>query len=173
MKTKLLFIVLLAMITFSCRTVKQTTTSKAEVKTEANLNVKQSNESNLSTETNLSTVDKSVTNEDVSVKVTETVLSKPDSSGKQFAEKITVTEQVKNTNKVANVNTESNVKTNDVSKTKLADKSDFKSDSIANNINTQETKTKTPGWITICVIVLIFSGLGLIYYLLKKYNVLK
>jgi len=173
MKTKLLFLLLIALITFSCRTTKQTSTMKAEVKTVANLDIKQSVDTKSTVDSSLVTIDKSVTNSLVSEVITITNLSKPDSIGNQYPVQTTVINRTSDNKKVGDLKTESKINSKSENRTTLSDKSDYKSDSTATTINTEESKTKTPGWVTIGILIFIFIGLGAIYYLLKKYNVLK
>jgi len=170
---KILFLAILSLITFSCRTTKQTSTSKSEVKTVANLDIKQSVDTKSTVDSSLVTIDKSVTNSLISEVITITNLSKPDSTGKQYSVQTTVINRITDNKKVGDLKIERKINSINENKTLLINKSDYKSDSTATNINTLESKTKTPGWVTISIIILIFAGLGLLYYLLKKYNVLK
>jgi hypothetical protein len=147
MKTNLLFIMLIALITFSCRTMKQTSTIKDEVKTVANLDIKQSIDAKSTVDSSSITLDKSVTNSLVSEIITITNLSKPDSIGKQYPVQTTVINRTTDNKKVGDLKTESKINSTNEKKSTINDKSNSKSDSISTNINTEESKTKTPAWI--------------------------
>src|ERR1035437_953788 len=84
-----------------CRTVKQTLTTKNEVKTSANLDVKQSVDNKLTVDSSKSVVDKSVTSSLVNEDITVTHLSKPDSTGKQYPIQMTVIHRTTDNNKSA------------------------------------------------------------------------
>ena len=170
---KLIFLALLALITFGCRTVKQTSTNKAEVKTSANLDIKQSVYNKSKIDRSQVTVDNSVTNSVVNEVTTITQLSKPDSTGKQYPVQTTVINRITENNKAANIKTAVNVnKTND-NKTTIKDKSVYKSDSTSSQINKLTEKTKIPAWVYVAVLVLI-SGLLLgLYTILKRNGIIK
>jgi len=183
----------LSLITLSCRTVKQTTTSKAEVKTAANLTTKLSDDSIL----NITNTSETKQSQSGTVKVndtgtveettveenTTTNYSKPDSTGNQYL--ISTTTNKKTTHRVNQKNLNTNIDNNSNIDylTRNEDKSNFKFDEsitdkgksdVSLKTSDQLTQeTKTPGWVTISIIILILSGLCFVYYLLKKYNVIK
>ena len=190
---KILFLVVLALITFSCRTTKQTSTSKAEVKTEANLTTNQSNDASLNitsgTETKASqsgtikatdtgTVEETTVEENIT-----TNYSKPDSTGKQYPTSTTTNKKTIHRGEQKNLNTNVEKKSNLDYLTRNEEKSNFKFDKsikVKGKTDTQQQstnklteETKTPAWVIFGILILILSGLGFIYYLLKKYNVLK
>jgi len=144
---KLIFIMLLALITFSCRTTKQTSSTKAEVKTSANLDIKQSVNNQSKVDSSRITIDKSVTNSLVSEVITITNLSKPDSIGKQYPVQTTVINRITNNKKVGDLKTESKINSTNENKTTISDKSDYKSDSIATQKSKLTKETKTPAWV--------------------------
>jgi len=147
MKTKVLFLALLALITFGCRTSKQTSTSKAEVKTAANLDVKQSNESKKAVDSTFVVVDKGVSTVYTDEVITVSNLSKPDSTGKQWPTKTTVIKRTISNKKAADLNTKSTVNKDYSDKTTLKDNSDYKSDSTSTKTDTLTKETKTPAWV--------------------------
>jgi len=170
---KLFFIALLALITFGCRTVKQTSQTKDEVKTAANLDIKQSVTNQLKVDSSRITVDKSITNSLISEVVTITNLSKPDSIGKQYPIQTTVINRITDNKKVGDLKTESKINSTNENKTTLSDKSDFKSDSIATQKSKITEEIKTPPWVYVVVLVLILALLIFLYTVLKRNGIIK
>jgi len=190
---KVLFITLLALITFSCHTTKKISTSEAEVKTAANLTSKQSTDANLniastaeikqSQSGTVKATDTGTIEETIDETNTTTNYSTPDSTGNQYPISITTNKKTIHRGVQNNLNTNVDNKSNIDYLTRNEDKSEFKIDEsitdkgksdISLKTSSQMTEeTKTPGWVTIGILILIFIGLGFIYYLLKKYNVLK
>ena len=161
---KLFFIALLALITFGCRTVKQTSVTKDEVKTAANLDIKQSVTNQLKVDSSRITVDKSITNSLISEVVTITNLSKPDSIGKQYPIQTTVINRITDNKKVGDLKIESKINSTTVNKTNLSNKSDYKSDSIATQKSKLSEETKTPAWVYVVGFGLLLI-VGLIFYI--------
>jgi len=163
MKTKLLFLLLIALITFSCRTTKQTSTMKAEVKTVANLDIKQSVDTKSTVDSSLVTIDKSVTNSLVNELITITNLSNPDSTGKQYPVKTTVINRTTDNKKVGDLKTESKINSTNENKKTLSDKSGYKSDSIAAQQSKLTEDTNTPAWVYVLGFISIII-VGIVIY---------
>ena len=184
---KILFLVVLALITFSCRTTKQTTTSKAEVKTAANLDVKQSNESNLnitsSTDTKqtqsgtVKATDTGTVDETTVEESTATNYSKPDSTGKQYPTSTITNKKTIHRGVQNNLNTNVDNKSNIDYLTKNVDKSNFKFDESIKDksksdvsLKTSDQLTqeiKTPAWIYLAGFGLLLA-VGIFLYIKFK-----
>lgn len=169
--SKLFLFVLLALITFSCRAIKQTSTAKDEVKTSANLDVKQTVDNQLKVDSSKSVVDKSITSSLVNEDITVTQFSKPDSVGRQFATQTTVIHRTTDNKKQYDTDTQTKLNKQNSNKTTLRDNSKYKSDDKSQLVTTKETKT--PGWVYILVLVSSLVILGLIYLALKRFNIIK
>lgn len=166
-------ILLFSMLTFctsSCRTMKQTSTAKKEVKTSANLDVKKTVDNQSTVDSSQSVIDKSVTNSLISEDITVTQLSKPDSIGRQFTTQTTVIHRLIDNTKASDIKTETKVNTNKQNKTTLHDTSDYKSDDKSKLVTSKETKT--PALVYPLGIVFILALIAGSYYLIKKYNVI-
>ena len=190
---KLLLIALLALITFGCRTVKQTSTNEVKSKVDNNLTVKTSDKANfdikLSTNNQLKVdsskliVDKGSVTETTVEESTTTNFSAPDATGKQSIESQTKTKKttVKGEKKDLKVN--QNVNSKSDQETNLSDKSDYKSEASAvdkgkTNISDKSTnkkteETETPGWVYVLVSVSFLVLLGVVYGVLKRFGVIK
>ena len=193
MKTKILFIALLTLITFSCRTTKQTLTSKAEVKTAANLDLKQSNESNL----NIASTSDTKQSQSGTIKVTDTGtveettveentstnFSKPDSTGKQYPMSTTTNKKTIHRGTQNNLTTNVDNKNNIDYLARNEDKSNFKFDASLKDKgktdlqqNTKDSlteETKTPAWVYVAVLVFILGIFIFLYTVLKRNGVIK
>ena len=157
---KLLFLALLALITFGCRTTKETSTAKTELKTAANLDIKQSNESKQAVDSTVVVVDKGVSTVYTDELITVTNLSKPDSTGKQWPTQTTVTKRTVSNKNTADLNKKTAVNKQNSNNTTLRDKSDYKSDDKSKITTTKETET--PVWVFI--IIFLFLGAALWYF---------
>ena len=170
---KLILMFILVFSFGSCKTVKETTKTAVTAKTELNANVKTAAENKQAAETKTVATDKGVTATNTTIKTTATEFSAPDALGKQHPTRQTVTELTTNTKKVGDTKISTEAKAENESKAKTVDKSDFKSDSTAVSTGKKETKTETPGFVSWSIIILIVGLLGLIYYVLKRYGVIK
>ena len=170
---KLLFLAFLALITFSCRTVKQTSTAKTDVKTAANLDVKQSVNNQSKVDSFGITIDKSITNSLVSEVITVTNLSKPDSVGKQYPVQTTVINRTTDNKKVADIKKSVVSSKKSVVNNKLSDKSTLKSDIKTAAKGTTITEMKTPAWVYVAVIITLLALIGVVYAVLKRFGIIK
>jgi hypothetical protein len=147
--------------------------TSSSAKTEVNKDIKQTLDSSTINLNKVQTTDKTVTNENTVISITDTYLSAPDSSGKQYLTRIvnTTVDNKKGTKADIKTNTDNKQKT-DLNK-KLVDKSDSKSDNKAKAKNTGETTTDNPAWVTWMVVVGVIV-IGIIALLiLRRYGVLK
>lgn len=190
---KLLFLALLALITFGCRTVKQTSTNDLKSKIDDNLTVKTSDKASLDINKNFSKVetnfgkvaatDKGSTNE-TTVEESETInFSAPDSIGKQFPLSKTNTKKttVKGEKKDLKVNQDT--KSTSDQETNFRDKSDYKSDKsikdkgksdVSLKTSDQLTQeTKTPAWVYVAGLVSLLVLIGVGYGVLKRFGIIK
>jgi len=162
MRTNLLLLVLVVLICVGCRTTKQT--AKAEAKTVANLDVKQSNESKQAADSTVFVVDKSTSTVYTDELITVTNLSNPDSTGKQWPTQTIVTKRTISNKNAADLNKKIAVNKQNSNKTTLRDKSKYKSDNKSQSETTKETKT--PAWVVI--LILIAALFGVVYFILKR-----
>ena len=190
----LICIVLVSVLVYSsCKTLKQANTSvstgstntisTANSSTDAKLDVKTSDSSVSNTTINSTTTDKGTTSETVEEITTNTKLSPPDSTGKQYPTETTTTNRKikrgENKNSTATAGLKSDVKanatTNDKSKLKANSTQKSKSKSKA-NIKETSKKTeeeKTPAWISISIVVLLLSLLFIVSQILKRFKIIK
>jgi len=179
MKTKLLVILVICFVTISCRTTKQTEKSKAEVKTSANLTVKESEKANLNVQSTFSKVERNFGKEwstdnsaidEVSDETTTTTnLSVPDSTGKQYPTSTSTTN--KHTHRGEKMNVKKNADSNNSRESKggVSDNSDYKSDKSVKDKSKQDAKQqtenqitetmKTPLWVFIVIFLLLAAAL--------------
>ena len=163
----LLVVCFLMLLIVGCKTVKQTSTSKAEVKTAANLDVKQSSDAGLNINNTSDTkqsqsgtvkaTDTGTVEETIDETNTTTNFSKPDSTGNQYP--ISTNTNKKTTHKVSQKNLNTNVdnKSNIDYLTRNEDKSNFKFDESITDKNKSDVslktsdqltqETKAPGWV--------------------------
>jgi len=190
----LLCIVLVTVcFSYSCKTIKQSTSSEIKAKTEANvelnqssdakLNLNQSSETSQSTANSLTTTDKGTKNETVEETSTTTKLSPPDSTGKQYPTETNTTKRNikrgENRNLTAIAGSKSDVKAKDTSEDKsklkanasLKDKGTTSTNSV-NASNLSET-IKTPVWLSLGVLFLLGILSYFVYRILKRYNLIK
>lgn len=151
------FCILLAFT--SCRTTKDSTKTALKTELAAKLDVAATNETNVATVTDAVVKDNSTITDDVAEVVTATVWSAPDSIGKQYIAKTTVTERVRRRNSVANLKTHVKSEAKTGTKAALRDQSDYKSDSKATSNVESERKTETPAWLIAVVLVLLIGFL--------------
>jgi len=170
-QSKLFLLALLALITFSCRAIKQTSTAKDEVKTSANLDVKQTVDNQLKVDSSQSVIDKSVTNSLINEDVIITDFSKPDSTGKQWPTQTTVIHRTTDNKKSADVKTDVKVNTSKQNKTTLRDNSKYKSDDKSQLVMTKETKC--PAWVYVVGFFSLLVAIIGVYTLLKRFGVIK
>lgn len=183
MRTKLLLIVILALVCLGCKTVKQTEKTNFQTNTAHNTTVKESNVSNLDVTANFSKVernfekewatDNSTVDETSDESITMTNFSAPDSTGKQYPISTSITNkhvhrgENKNLKKAADSNNSIDSKAN------IRDNSDYKSDISVSDKDSKSLKqktdteikeeTKTPAWIYVVVFVSLLI-LGLFLY---------
>lgn len=174
MKRNNLFLVILV-ISFvtSCKMTKDLSKETLHATSLQNTDVKTEAESKAVAETKTGSTASTSSATNVNTKVTATEFSTPDANGNQHIIKQTITEQTTNNKAVADskVNTESKLKAEN--KTKKADNSDYKSDVTAKADTETDTETETPGFITVIALVVGLLGIALIYYLLKRFKVIK
>ena len=193
MKTKLLFLVLVMFVALGCRTIKQTEKTKAEVKTAADLTVKESNNASLDVASTFSKIernfgkewatDNGTVDETSDESTTTTNFSPPDSTGKQHPISTSKTNKHihRGENKNLNKTAESNNSTD--SKAKISDNSDYKSDKSVTDKGKQDAKhqtdnkiteeTKTPAWVYVVAFVSFLILIGIVYALLKRFGIIK
>lgn len=173
--------------------MKQTSTTKAEVKIAANLTVKESNNANLDIQSTFSkvernfgkewTADNSTVDEVSDETTTTTNLSAPDSTGKQYP--ISTSTTNKHTHRGVHNNVQKNAESNNSRESKggVSDNSDYKSDKSVTDKGKQDIKnqtdnkiteeTKTPAWVYVVVFVSLFILIGIVYALLKRFGIIK
>jgi hypothetical protein len=171
MKNKLFLIALIALIAFGCRATKQTSSSKIEVKTATNLDIKQSNESKQAVDSTVVVVDKGVSTVYTDELITVTNLSKPDSTGKQWTTQTTVIKRTTSNKHAADLNKKTTVNKQNSNNTALRDKSKYKSDDKSQLVTIKETKT--PAWVYIVGFVSLLVAIIGVYTLLKRFGVIK
>jgi cobalamin biosynthesis Mg chelatase CobN len=180
-------------VSFGCKTVKQTEKTKAEVKTAANLTVKESNNANIDIASTFSKVERNIEKEwitdnstvdEVSDETTTTTnLSAPDSTGKQYPTSTSTTN--KHTHRGVHNNVKKNAESNNSRDIKggVSENSDYKSDKSVKDKGKQSIKaqtdnkiteeTKTPAWVYVVVFVSFLILIGIIYALLKRFGIIK
>jgi len=184
---KVLFITLLALITFSCHTTKKISTSEAEVKTAANLTSKQSTDANLniastaeikqSQSGTVKATDTGTIEETIDETNTTTNYSTPDSTGNQYPISITTNKKTIHRGVQNNLNTNVDNKSNIDYLTKNVDKSNFKFDESIKDksksdvsLKTSDQLTqeiKTPAWIYLAGFGLLLA-VGIFLYIKFK-----
>lgn len=170
---RILLMLFLTMIVCSCKTVKQSEQTKTDAKTELNANVKTETESNQAVETKTVATDKGITTNNTNTKITITDFSAPDSNGKQHATRKTVIEQTENNKKISNVKTEAESKGAVETNTKSADKSKVKTAKNQATTVQKSTKIETPGWVYVVGSILSLGILLLIWFVLKRFKIVK
>jgi hypothetical protein len=171
-RVTLLCILCISLLVYSsCKTIKQTSTTKAEVKTVANLDVKQSNKIKQAVDSNVVVVDKGVSTIYTDEVITITNLSKPDSTGKQWTTQTTVTKRTISNKHAADLNKKTTVNKQNSNNTALRDKSKYKSDDKSLLATTKETKC--PAWVYVVGFFSLLVAIIGIYTLLKRFGVIK
>lgn len=193
MKSKLFLFAITAIVCVGCKTVKQTEKTNLTTNTAQNMTVKESNDASLDVTSNFSKVEKnfgkewatdnSAVDETSDESTTTTNFSPPDSIGRQYPTSKTTT--TKHTHRGENKNVKKAAESNNSrdSKGGVSDKSDYKSDKSVKDKGKaaqalkqsaeQLIETNTPGFITVIDIVLALAGIGFIFYLLKRFGVIK
>ncbi|WP_461632735.1 hypothetical protein [Labilibaculum euxinus] len=173
MKAKIAVIIFLAAFVIACKTTKVSTKTNRDVQTEEKRDVKECTYSTVA----VAVSDVLDTQNDLAENtvVTEVVkeMSKPDTSGQQYATRIT--ERIIAHTKTDNTRTHNarDSTTNSLVKTERADNTDLKTDSSEQLDVKEKTKSKTPGIINWAIILLVLGALVFVYFILKRYKLLK
>ena len=192
MKTKSLFLVLAVLFMVAgCRSTKQVNKTDITASTAANIKTQTSDQIKLAInkktdnkqaiDSSKTIVDKSSIVEDWTEETEHIKMSVPDQNGKQY-----ITDKIKTkktTTKGENRNLKVDQETSSKSdhETELRDRSEYTSDSTAvdktKHVETMHAsslqETKTPEWLSISVIILSVGLIALIYWVLKRYKVIK
>ena len=193
MKTKVLIfllrvsvVVLLFIAMESCCSTKETLKTKIETKTEANLDVKTSNDSALNKQQSIATrltvdsskltVDKSNSDETIIEESETTSFSDPDSTGKQHMTSKTNTKRTTKRGEQKNLTTDAHLKKSVDNKSQASDKSNYKSDTSVKDKGKRNksdksllvttSEIKLPDWV-IFIISLAVGGVA--FFLSKKF----
>lgn len=191
MKTKILIITIALLVCVSgCKTVKQTET-KIKTNTTENNTVKQSNVSAVDVnaamigeqkaESKTAVEDKVTVNETTTEETTTTNFSQPDLNGKQYPTSQTKTKKTTQRGENKNLKVDNNTKTDQKSNSEFTDKSDYKSDftdKIETKVNLislikNKLESKAVAGISWGVVILIAGLLVLLYFILKRYRIVK
>ena len=188
-----LFAVLLLI---GCKTTKLTTELNSDVQTTENRDVVEKSdgikvvdvadlvESETETETTTEKKTEGKTSDEMVITKTTTLLSEPDSTGKQYPTSITIeetkrikqSEQVTNDKQVVNDKQVTNHARDSTAAEQLAternDKSDLKSNSSVQLNEQTKTKVKTPGLFNYVAILLAVGALVFFYFILRRYKIL-
>jgi len=166
-------ILLAALFLFACKTTKVSTQIERDVQTEEKRDIVETTDSTAVVV--LSDVVETQNDVQENKVITEVVkeLSKPDSSGQQYATKIT--ERTITHDKSDNTRTHNarDSTANTVVQTELADKTDLKTDNLEQTDIKEKTKVKTPGIINWAIILLVLGALVFAYFILRRYGLLK
>ncbi len=162
---KLISFVIICLLLFSCKNTKQIVKSNTEVKTSTETSITKVDETKTDTKV-ISAVAENVTETDNTVieeKVTE--LSKPDSTGKQYPEKIT--ERVISTGKKKQTETKGNAQVDQKTENKVTESEKKSEDKALNNETDVKIVEKKQSWKVILPIVLGLIIAGFVVYKLK------
>lgn len=155
---------LICFLVFSCKT-KEIIKSNTEVKTSTETNISKVEETKSDTKT-VSAVAENVTETDNSIiQETVTELSKPDSTGKQYPEKIT--ERVISTGKKKQTETKGNAQVDQNTENKVTEAGTKTEDKVLNNETDIKIVKKNQSWKVIASIVFGLTIIGFIVYKLK------
>lgn len=171
---RLLALVVFVFYVMSCKVHKLSEVStSSHVETELNKDIKQTLDSSVVNTNKVVQMDKTVTNENTVINITDTYLSTPDSSGKQYPTRIVNTTVDNKKGIKADVKTNSdNKQTTDLNK-ELSDKSDSKSDNKAKAESKDEAETDNPTWVTWAVVIGIVVFGIILFFVLRRYNAVK
>lgn len=165
-------ILLAALFLFACKTTKVTTDIKSDVQTEEKRNVVETSDSTAAVVVNEVVETQNDVQENTVITEVVKEMSKPDSSGQQYATKITeriITQDRSDNTRTHNARDSSaNIK----AQSELTDKSDLKSDSSENIEIKEKTKVKTPGVLNWAIILLVIGALVFVYFILRRYKLL-
>lgn len=174
MKARIAVIIFLAAFFLcACKTTKVSTQIERDVQTEEKSDVKESiNSTATVTVSDVLDVQSDLAENTI---VTEVVkeMSKPDTSGQQYTTRITertITRAKTDNSRMHNAR-DSTV--NSVVKTELTDNTELKTDSTEQTDIKEKTKVKTPGIINWAIILLVLGALVFVYFILKRYKLLK
>lgn len=114
-------------------------------------------------------VNKSTTADSVVTNTIDVIWSKPDSTGKQYPEKTTYRNETRTNKTKADVATNKQTKANVTSKAENTDNSSTKNKEASNKEETTITKATTPTWIIIGSAILSLGLLVLLYFVLRRF----
>lgn len=152
---RVLIIVSIALLLFSCRTTRQTT---AETQTVAVA------QKEVAVQINETKSDNSMIEVDANEYVTITVFSLPDSSGKQYITSVTEIQKNKTLSGKKNILDTKETVVNAESKVQKAE--------IVKVAEQSKTETKTPGWLYVVAGILSLGLVIVIILILRKYKIL-
>lgn len=157
-------ILLICFLIFSCKT-KEIIKSNTEVKSSTETNVSKVEETKLDTKS-VSAIAQNVTETDNTViQETVTELSKPDTLGKQYPEKVTQRTITSGKNKQTKTN--GNAQTEQKIDNKVTEAGSKTEDKVLNNETDIKVVKKNQSWKMIALIVLGLAIIGFIVYKLK------
>ena len=158
-------ILLICFLIFSCKNTKEIVKSNTEVKSSTETNIAKVEETKSDTKT-VSAVAENVTETDNSIiEETVTELSKPDSTGKQYPQKIT--ERVISTGKKKQTETKGNAQTDQKTENKVTEAGTKTENKVLNNETDIKLVKKKQSWKVIALIVFGLTIIGFIVYKLK------
>ena len=173
-----------ALLLVGCKTTKQTVQVQQDVKTIENRDVVEKQDGTIVVavaevvETENETTTQTESSEALAIVETTTVLSKPDSTGKQNPTSITVkeTKRVSNDKQFVQDKQVTNHARDSTAAEALeierTDKTDLKSDSSIELDTTTKTKVSTPRPFVWLSIILGVGALVFVYFILRRYNIL-
>lgn len=169
---KLLYILISILFFAACKTVKHSEKVANSTNTVEQKDLK-TYEAVKEVEKQISeTLDKTVTNNNLTFTKTETELSVPDTAGKQHIVKITVTEAKTESKQQANKQESKTLEKTKQTDNNMQDKGTVKTTTKTATDAATVVKTKTPLWVIALFVVL---GLGFLYFLyrvLKRFGIL-
>ncbi len=168
-------ILLLAVITmlFSCKTSKTTLSEKTSTETEQRNDIQEVINTEFSVLETGKTTDKTVVEASEDTEITITKFSQPDSTGKQHIVEQTKIKQQKGSTTKTNVATEKEDKTDIKQSVKNKDNSTVKTNNDTKVTETEKTKANTPAWIILGTIILSLGIIVIIYFVLKRFGLVK
>ena len=116
---------------------------------------------------------KSTTADSVVTNTIDVIWSKPDSTGKQYPEKTTYRNETRTNKTKADVATNKQTKANVTSRAENTDNSSTKNKEASNKEETTITKATTPTWLIIGSAILSLGLLVLLYFVLRRFWLVK
>jgi hypothetical protein len=168
---RVLWLVSLAVLLFSCKITKHVTT-ETQTSVVAQQDIFEQTKDQEATQTNENKSDNSIIETDENEVVKITVFSLPDSLGQQHITSVTEIHRNKTATHKKDIKKSQQIIENKEKETIIENKTQTIANIQTTSTEKSKTETKTPGWVYVIAIGSVIAAFILIYFILKKHKIL-